>query len=91
MFFMSYNEAMIVQRSQMIFYRNLIGRPGIKAIKSETKSCPKDLNPDDQIKVSEINELVPRGGSFERYINRHGQYVCKDRSSWHDAIRKGFF
>ncbi len=91
MFYMSYNEAMIIQRSQMVFYRNLIGRPGIKAIKAETKSCPKNLNPDEQIKVREINGLVPRGGSFERYKNFHGQSVCENSLSWHDAIRKGFF
>jgi len=86
---MTYNEAMTIQRSQMSYYRNLIGRAGIKAIKART-ICPIDINPNELMKVSDINGLVPRGGNFEQYINYHGQKSCPNNSAWHNAIRKGF-
>ena len=89
MFTMTYNEAMIVQRSQMVYYRNLIGREGVKTIRKNIK-CPADINPNEKLNVSYINELVPRGGEFEYLINYHGQKSCPNSSAWHDAIRRGF-
>ncbi|RJR07947.1 hypothetical protein C4588_06260 [Candidatus Parcubacteria bacterium] len=89
MFELSYNQAATIQRAQMVYYRNLIGRKGVKAIKAKT-GYP-DFDPDKQVNAGIINELVPRGGDFEQLINYRGQKSCPDAGSWHDAIRKGFF
>ena len=88
MFKMTYNEAMIIQRAQMVYYRNLIGRSGVKAIKEKT-ICPSNINPNELMNVSDINALVPRGGAFESLIKYHGQQGCPNNSAWHDAIRRG--
>lgn len=88
MFTMTYNEALTIQRAQMVYYRNLIGRAGVKAIRGKT-FYPVDINPDEQMPISKINNLVPRGGSFENLINYHGQKSCPNNSAWHNAIRRG--
>ena len=89
-FEMTYNEAMIIQRAQMVYYRNQIGRLGIKIIRSRTK-CPLDINPNKLMSVSDINALVPRGGSFESLIKVKGRRSCPNHLHWHNAIRRGFF
>ncbi|MCP3927285.1 MAG: hypothetical protein GY714_32405 [Desulfobacterales bacterium] len=90
MFTMTYNEAMVIQRAQLVYYRNLIGRAGVKKIRAMTK-CPVDINPSEQMRVSEINALVPRGGSIESLVKyKPGKKSCPNSSAWHDAIRKGY-
>ena len=86
---MTYNEAMVIQRAQMAYYRQNIGRAGVKAIHKAT-TCPEDLNPNELLDVSYINELVPRGGSFENLSKRFGPNDPTN-SAWHDAIRRGLF
>jgi len=88
---MTYNEAMLIQRAQMCFYRQRIGRKGIKAIKAKT-ICPADINPNQKIQVWKINELVPRGADFEHYYtpNRFNIEHDNNNCAWHDAIRRGF-
>lgn len=88
MFTMTYSEAMVIQRAQLVYYRQLIGREGIKTIKART-ICPDDINPNIRMPVSKINTLVPRGGSIEYLIKR--PFVKSDplSSAWHDAIRRG--
>ena len=87
MFTMTYNEAMTIQRAQMVWYRQAIGRKGIKAIRARTRPCPG--NPDEPMRVSDINALVPRGGSFETYICRIPWTRDETTLAWHDAIRRG--
>ncbi len=89
MFTMTYNEAMLIQRAQLVYYRNLIGRAGVKKIRAMTK-CPVDINPNEQMRVSKINLLVPRGGSIEALINYKGQKSCPNNIDWDNAIRRGF-
>ena len=87
---MTYNEAIKIQRAQIEWYRPWIGRAGIKAIRRETKPCP--FNPDAPIFVGDINSLVPRGGSFERYV-KIPRRNCGDkweiRAAVHNAIKRG--
>ena len=87
MFKMTYNEAIVIQRAQMAFYRQGIGRAGCKAIRAQT-SCPTDLNPNELLDVVTINKYVPRGGDFERYLKRFGP---DDPTNYdmHNAIRRG--
>lgn len=89
-FYMTYNHAMVIQRAQLVYYRNLIGRAGIKAIRKKT-ICPPDINPNMPMFTGDINALVPRGGSIENLVNYHGQKSCPNSSAWHDAIRRGLF
>lgn len=91
MFTMTYNEAMLIQRAQMCYNRQRIGRKGIKAIKAKT-ICPSDINPNEQMSVIEINKLVPRGGSFEAYFTDNMYNFEHDRNNlaWHEAIKRGF-
>ena len=86
---MTYNEAIVIQRAQMAFYRQSIGRPGCKAIRKATK-CPSDLNPNKPMFVIDINKLVPRGGDFEVLIRRRGP-DDPTNYDWHNAIRRGLF
>jgi hypothetical protein len=87
MFKMTYNEAMIIQRAQMAYYRQRIGRAGVKAIHKGT-TCPEDLNPNELLNVSYINELVPRGADFENLFRWFGP---SDPTNYdmHNAIRRG--
>jgi len=85
---MTYNEAMTIQRAQMAYYRNAIGRPGIKAIRSRTW-CPTWLNPNEPMSVIDINRYVPRGGSFERYITNHRYTTDGLNLAYSKAIRRG--
>jgi hypothetical protein len=93
MFKMSYNEAMLIQRAQMVWYRQHIGLRGIRHIRKATKPCPPDVHPDKKISISGINSLVPRGGDFEYMIIRRSKYknkvLDKTTEAWHDAIRRG--
>lgn len=86
--FMTYNEAMVIQRAQMAYYRQMIGRKGCKAIRSRTH-CPPDLDPNKPIFVGDINGMVPRGGSFENYIRTYPKDRDTTALHWHNAIRKG--
>jgi len=69
---MTYNEALRIQRAQLYFYRKHIGRWGIRVIRHNTSPCPKGIHPEEPISVIDINELVPRGGAFEKLINYLG-------------------
>ncbi len=87
MFEMTYNEAMEIQKAQMAYYRQRIGRVGIKAIKSATKPCPG--NPNEKMSVIEINRLVPRGGNFEKYIKHRNFEINETGYHLHNAMRNG--
>ena len=89
MFLMTYNEAILIQRAQMYYYRQRVGLSGIRAIKKATLPCPDNVHPDEPIKVSTINGLVPRGGSFERHIVWRTCEIDPTSHALHDAIRKG--
>lgn len=89
MFTMTYNEAMLIQRAQMVWYRQAIGRKGIKAIRARTLPCPG--NPDKPMSICDINALVPRGGCFETYITHIPWTRDPTTLAWHDAIRRGLF
>lgn len=89
MFKMTYNKAMVIQRAQMAFYRQAIGRSGCKAIRQAT-TCPSDLNPNELMFVIDINKLVPRGRNFEALIRRRGP-DDPTNYDWHNAIRRGLF
>jgi len=84
---LTYNEAMTIQNSQLKFYRQFIGRSGVKAIRAQTKPCPG--NPDKPMSIFVINELVPRGGDFERYIKGFPETYDKTRLAWANAVRRG--
>lgn len=81
MFEMTWNQAKAIQDRQMAHYRRLIGRKGVKKIRQHT-FCPSDLNPDELHRVSFINTLVPRGGSFEHLFTGH-QPQDNDNSGYH--------
>ena len=83
---LTYRDAMNIQHAQMMYYRQRIGRQGIKAIRSATKPCPGD--PDALQPVIEINRLVPRGGDFEA-LPRTKTAVSYNDLAVHDAIRRG--
>ena len=87
MFKMTYNEAMIIQRSQMAYYRQRIGRAGCKAIRKAT-IYPEHINPNEEIDVFKINQWVPRGADFESLIKRLGP---SDPTNYDlaNAIRRG--
>ena len=87
MFRMTYNEALKIQTAQIAWYRQTIGRKGIKAIRARTLPCP--TNPDSPMDVADINDLVPRGGSFERYIRHYPATRDQTALAWHDAIKRG--
>ncbi len=88
-FELSYTEAMVIQRAQMVYYRQLIGRSGCKTIRANTSPCPADTHPDKPISVIEINELVPRGCNFEYLIRSYPKDRDQTTSAWHSAIRRG--
>ena len=87
MFKMTYNEAIVIQRAQMAFYRQRIGRSGCKVIRKATKGNPT-LNPNEMINVWKINKLVPRGSDFEKLVKRFGP---DDPTNYdlHNAIKRG--
>jgi len=88
MFTMTFNEALRIQYAQMVFYRQSIGRKGIKAIKART-IYPVDIEPDVPMKVSEINKLVPRGCEFEYLTSYRPSEYDATSYDWHNAIRRG--
>jgi hypothetical protein len=90
MFKMTFNEAMTIQRAQMVYYRQSIGRKGIKAIRRRTH-CPADLDPNEPISCSDMFHLVPRGGAFEGLIRHRPQEYDNTSHALHDAIRRGLF
>ena len=95
---LSYNEARRIQRAQLAYYRQYLGRKGTLIIQRKTKPCPPGIHPDIPISIFKINELIPRGGDIENVVNymvrvRGGLLAQIDQtnSAWHDAIRKGLF
>ena len=91
MFKMTYNEAMTIQRAQMAYYRQRIGRSGCQTIRAATH-CPSYLDPNESIDVIEINRLVPRGGDFETLLKWNLSLKPDPTNlNWHNAIRRGLF
>lgn len=88
MFMLSPNEALRIQYAQIAYYRQSVGRSGIKAIRKAT-TLPNS-HPDKPIKIHVINEHIPRGGDFERYIKNLRGYD-ETRLAWHNAIQRGLF
>jgi len=99
MFALSYTEALRIQRSQLAWYRPMLGLRGTRSIMRSTKPCPCGIHPDLRISIIEINKLVPRGGDIEYWIgmygrsnSKYGKYRLRDsdiRIAMHDAIRRG--
>jgi hypothetical protein len=98
MFEMSYNDAIRIQRSQMVWYRRMIGLRGTRNIRRMTKPCPPDIHPDMPISIFLINKLVPRGSNFEsqfwcKYHRKKGtEQTAFDQEvemAWSDGIKKG--
>lgn len=90
MFAMTFNEALQIQRAQMAYYRQSIGRKGVKWIISHT-IYPENIEPDKPMFIGDINALVPRGGCFENLLFYRPKQYDENRHAWHDAIRKGLF
>ena len=88
-FTMTFNEALRIQHAQMVYYRQSIGRKGVKAIRAKT-IFPADIQPNKLMPVIEINRLVPRGGDFENLFFYIPSEYDKTTSAWHDAIRREF-
>lgn len=94
MFIMTYNQAMLIQRAQLAYYRQIIGRQGVKQIRAMT-ICPLDINPNELLPVRIINQYVPRGGDFEAlptykaYMQGKRRYLDPLRHSLDKAIRAG--
>ena len=89
MFKMTFNEALLIQRAQMAYYRRAIGRKGCQAIRKAT-IFPIDIQPDEPMDVIEINRLVPRGGDFESKIFYWpSSHYDPTQGAMHDAIRRG--
>ena len=77
---MTYRQAIEIQQRQIVWYRQAIGRKGVKAIRKKTAPCPVALHPDELVSVTAINALVPRGGEFEGYIKNIGK---RDSLTYH--------
>jgi len=88
MFKMSYQEAIKIQTAQIAYYRQSLGRKGILKIRHNTKPCPTNIHPEEPVSVTTINELVPRGGSFESLIRHRPIEYDNLSTSWHSAIRR---
>jgi len=85
---MTINHALRIQRAQMVWYRQSIGRAGVKAIRAAT-TLP-NINADLPVPVFTVNKYIPRGGAFEKYLDdtrRPSQDPNTD--AWHDAIMRG--
>jgi hypothetical protein len=82
---LSYSEAMQIQTRQLVWYRQAIGRKGIKAIRQATSACPDNIHPDKPISIFEINMLVPRGACFERHIFYWPSTQDPTRMDWYKA------
>ena len=67
---MTIREAILIQNAQLAYYRQSIGRKGIKLIRRST-SIPDDISLDIPIDISIINEMIPRGGAIEYYIKSY--------------------
>ena len=85
---MTYNQAVVIQRAQMAWYRRSIGRAGVKEIRRRT-FCPVDLDPNEPVWVGDINKWVPRGGSFESLIRHRPTEYDPTKAATHNAIRRG--
>jgi len=90
-FELSYTEAMTIQRSQIAFYRQSIGRRGIKKIRSLTKPCPPDIHPDTPQSIFKINDLIPRGSDIEALFRHMPAQQDPTKIAWHEAINRGLF
>jgi len=88
MILLSYQEAIKIQTAQIAYYRQIVGREGILKIRQNTKPCPPDIHPEHPVSIFIINELVPRGGAFERLIRHKPREYDNLRGSWHNAIIK---
>ena len=86
---MTINEALTIQRAQLAWYRQAIGRAGVKAIRARTKL--PNINPDKPMFIGDVNKYIPRGGSFEPDIRQKAFRSIRDHEalSWHDGIRRG--
>jgi len=97
-FDMTYNSAMLIQRAQLAYYRQVLGYTGYKYIRNKTLPCPATVHPDMPLDIFTINALVPRGGDIEHYIGQTACFRFRGRrmppmdptnSAMHDAIRRG--
>ena len=87
--YMTLNRALLIQRAQLLYYRQRIGRQGVKLIRSRTV-LPLDLDPNCPTLVGVINGFVPRGGSIEALCDYDKRiFIDPDTIHWHNALLKG--
>lgn len=84
---------LILQERQILWFRQGIGRQGIKQIRSQTKPCPEHINPYEPIDIFIINRLVPHGFNLEYKaillsIKKKPNYDPL-RKFWHEAMETG--
>jgi len=85
---MTVNSGLAIQAAQLIFYRPLIGRIGVKIIRRNTHIYDH-INPEEPIDIVVVNAMVPRGGDFERLIKRPVKDTCQETLDWYNASRNG--
>lgn len=90
-FDISYSKALRIQRAQIAWYRQVVGRKGVKQIMKNTKPCPAGIHPDEPISIFLINNLVPRGGAFEHLFGCKKFKTESDPTNLavHEAIMRG--
>ena len=90
-FLATYNELMTIQRAQIAYYRQSLGLKGLRQLRKET--IPSPFDPNEKRKISELNRLIPRGGSIEAIISTlprpYPKSIDPTNKAYHDAIRKG--
>ena len=63
---LSYNDALKIQAEQFEFYKEHLTPEKLEKLKA--KPLPPEYDPDEEISIFIINELVPRGGDIEYLI-----------------------
>ena len=84
---LSVNEALNIQRAQLVWYRQAIGRRGVEAIMAKTRL--PNINPDEPVSIFIINDHIPRGGSIEGLRMTAPKTYDPTRMGWYNAIRRG--
>lgn len=89
MFGISYNKALKIQRCQFYWYRRNLKYRGLKKMRRDTKPCPENIHPDQDMPVIFINTLVPRGGYFEHFPIRKGFRDDENDLAWYHIMERG--
>ena len=82
------NRLLTIQRAQIAYYRQSVGRKGIKTIHAWTKL--PNVHPDLEEWISTIGPGIPRGGNFETLLGkRPSQWHTESNIAWSRAIQDG--